>query len=412
VLLLPVIARGVRWHRNLDRSAKLAEIRAQLARAELRSLDHDFSHWEDGGAFLHPQHPYALDLDIFGPHSLFQFLNRTVTAPGRAYLAGQLLVPSSEEAAARTQGQSKALAAVPDWCIEFRTLGDQLRDNLQHQERLLAWLERPAVVVGRWDKLMLWLAAPLTVMAIGWMLFMPIWQLGVLALVPTFLMLRKYREQMGQEHAYVSEMGKLLGQYADLLAQLESAPDALRPLDNEAPSIPALRRLGYLISQLDVRYNPFVILLEVGALWSLQWLSRLDDWRATHRDALPGWLRTMARADALVSWASLRFNQPDWTDADWTEAQVLEATDLGHPLLNPAVRVTNDIRMRTDGHIHLVTGSNMAGKSTWLRTVGVNLVLMQAGGPVYFSLLYLYSALTKNFYNKPMSLSTPWSEPD
>ncbi|MTB49744.1 hypothetical protein [Lewinella sp. W8] len=381
-LSVPVIARGVRWHRSLERASSLASIRAKLARAELQSLEHDFSAWEDGSTFLHPQHPYALDLDVFGPHSLFQFLNRTVTAPGQAYLAEQLLVPAKEEAAARTQVQSIALAAVPDWCIEFRALGDALEDTAQHQQRLLAWLDRPAVVEGRWDKTMLWLAVPLTLISIAWMLFMPIWQLGVLFLVPTFLQLRKYKERIEREHAYVSEMGKLLGQYADLLAQLESAPEVVQPKANRTPSIPAMRRLGYLISQLDVRYNPFVILLEVSGLWSLQWLSRLDAWRESHRAALPGWLETMARTDALVSWATLRFNQPEWTDAEWTREPLLEASELGHPLLHPSSRVTNDIRMRTDGHIQLVTGSNMAGKSTWLRTVGVNLVLMQAGGPV------------------------------
>lgn len=382
LLSVPIIARGVRWHRSLERAALLARTRADLAAAELRSQDHDFSHWEDGEVFLHPLHPYALDLDIFGLNSVFQFVNRTVTAPGQAYLAGQLMAPSAEKEAARTQVQGKTLAAVPDWCIEFRTLGAGLEDNLQHRDRLLAWLKRPAVVRGGRDVLMLWLAVPLTMLSLGWMLFMPIWQVGILALVPTFLMLRKYKQAITQEHAYVSEMGALLGQYADLLALLETAPEVLRPEGKQASSVAALRRLGYFISQLDVRYNPFAILLEVGGLWSLQWLRRLDAWRAEHHGDLPDWMETLARADAMVSWATLRFNRPDWTDAEWTAEPVLEAAGLGHPLLDPSVRVVNDIQMRTDGHIHLVTGSNMAGKSTWLRTVGVNLVLMQAGGPV------------------------------
>ncbi len=140
--------------------------------------------------------------------------------------------------------------------------------------------------------------------------------------------------------------------------------------------------LAYRISQLDVRYNPFVMLFEISGLWSLQWLRQLDKWRAEHRDNLAGWLRTLAETDALVSWANLRFNHPEWTEAEFTDRPVITATALGHPLLPPTGRVTNDIELATDGHIHLVTGSNMAGKSTWLRTVGINLVLAQCGSPV------------------------------
>lgn len=379
ILSLPLLAWGVRKHLAIARAASAAEIRADIAERELAALDHNFSAFDGGGEFLEPGHPYALDLDLFGPHSLFQMINRTVTAPGRAWLARQLLAPLSEEERARTQVQGKELRAVPEWCVEFRTLGENLNDKPEYFAKLLAWLDRPAVVESGMERFLLPLSPFLALSGLAWMLTMDPWQLGVLAFLPAFYLIRKYKEVAAQEHAYTGEMGNLLRGYANLLLQLESRPGG-RP---EGPSpTAAIRTLAYRINLLDVRYNPFVIFLEVGGLWSLQWLRRLDRWRDLHRADLPRWLAELAEADAAVSWATLRFERPEWTDPEFTTEAVVEARDLGHPLLSPTGRVTNDLALRTDGHIHLVTGSNMAGKSTWLRTVGVNLVLGQAGGPV------------------------------
>jgi DNA mismatch repair ATPase MutS len=185
-------------------------------------------------------------------------------------------------------------------------------------------------------------------------------------------------------------MGDMLSTYAALLDHIRTLPAA--SAEAEAvfgkaarlgdDSIAALRRLSYLISQLDVRYNPFVIILEIGGLWSLHWLRKLDQWRAEHRAELPAWLAVLAETDTLVSWATLRYNCPEWTDPEFTDQPIVEATGLGHPLLPANGRVTNDFSLGTDGHIHLITGSNMAGKSTWLRTVGINLILANAGSSV------------------------------
>lgn len=378
VLTTPALVWGVRHHLALRRAGEEATILAGLADGESRALNHDFGHFADGKAFLDPAHPYALDLDIFGRHSLFQYVNRTVTAPGQARLAEHLLLGLNKEDRARTQVQGKVLGAMPDWCLNFRTIGHELNDDIRHFERLLTWLDRPAVVSGRWESLALLLAPFLSLASVAYMLLVGPWYVGALGLVPAILMLRKYKEIIPREHAYTAEMGTLLSRYAALLDHTATLPGEQRVGEEVSP---ALRTLSYRISQLDVRYNPFVMFLELGGLWSLQWLRKLDRWRAEYREGLPQWLDTLAETDALVSWATLRHNQPDWTDAEWTSEPIFEARSLGHPLLSPAGRVTNDLSMRTDGHIHLVTGSNMAGKSTWLRTVGINIVLANAGAP-------------------------------
>lgn len=409
-LSIPLLAWGVRKHQKIKQSAEAAGVRAELARQELQALDHDFSAFKDGSAFLEAGHPYALDLDLFGRNSLFQFLNRTVTAPGERWLARHLLAPLSVEERARTQVQGKLLAKDPTWCVEFRTLGDGLNDDIRFFEKLTAWLSRPPVVGNGAERVILPLSPFLALAGIVWMLIMSPWQLGVIGFLPAIWLLRKYKDIIPAEHAYTSEMGELLKGYASLLWHIETKPGGVlvnelttaaapglglgsasalsgakvssTPAESIEGSIRPLRTLAYRISQLDVRYNPFVVLLELSGLWSLQWLRKLDQWRAAHRAALPGWLDTLAETDAQVSWATLRFNRPNWTDPEFTTDTILEGKELGHPLLPPQGRVTNDLTMRTDGHLHLITGSNMAGKSTWLRTVGINLVLAQAGGPV------------------------------
>ncbi|MEM1359147.1 MAG: hypothetical protein AAGF89_13150 [Bacteroidota bacterium] len=378
LISVPLVAWGVRWHQAIGQRAKAAAIRAALAAEELAALDHNFSHFADGATFLDGHHPYALDLDVFGPHSLFQFLNRTVTAPGQRTLAKALLAPKAAAERARTQVQSKALMSQPNWLIEFRTIGQALKDDPAYFTRLQTWLARPPVVAGSWDILILLLAPFLGVTAILFILLVGPWYVGALGFIPTAWMLRKYAEIIPCEHTYTAEMGNLLRGYAALLTHIGSRPGGEPALE----AVPALKTLAYRISQLDVRYNAFAMLLEVGGLWSLQWLRKLDQWRVQHAADLPRWLELLAETDELVSWATLRFNQASWVDPEFTEASEISATELGHPLLNPTNRVANDLEMRTDGHIHLVTGSNMAGKSTWLRTVGINLVLAQAGAPV------------------------------
>lgn len=384
LLTLPALYFLIRYHRNLGKQAAGAQVQYQLAASELRALDYDLSGRPDGARYTDPAHPYAVDLDIFGRRSLFQFINRTVTAIGSDALADQLAHPATHEVAEGRRREGISLAGDPDWCIDFRTHGAGLEDKSAYAERLREWVERTPVVTDGLTKAMLW-AAPLLTVVGGWVAFTQSpWQLGLLFFLPAVYLMRKYGEAAAAEHAYTAHAGRILAGYQVLLRQVEERYGRL-----PGGAAAAVRELSYAISQLDIRYNPFVFILEVTGLWSLQWLHRLDRWRAAHREHLSGWLTELAEVDARVSWATLRFNQAACTEPVLTTDRVLEGHGMAHPLLSPGVRVANDISLSTDGHIHLVTGSNMAGKSTWLRTVGINIVLARAGGPVFADYLRL-----------------------
>ena len=424
LLLGPFFSWGISRHRAIGRRADLAEERVRIAQRELAALNHDFSAFPDGAAYFDPTHPYALDLDIFGRHSLYQFVNRTVTAPGADRLAVQLAYPAPPEIINLRRGRAWQLAgfrgarqliagadaggkavgeriakdptllnALHTWREEFRAVGAEVNDTAEDAKRLREWVRREPLVRGGLATTMPWVAPLLTVAGLWWCFTQQPWQLGLLAFAPAVLMLRRYGAAVREEHIRLGTIGKLLGNYADLLAVMERYPVAEVNLlgwraaedigrTNSTDASPALRKLGYYAAQLDVRNNAFAAFIEIGGLWSLHWIRNLNRWRETYRDELPGWLEALAETETALCWATLRFNQPDWTEAEFGEARRLVATDLAHPLLNPVGRVGNDLDMSTDGHIHLVTGSNMAGKSTWLRTVGVNLVLAQCGGPV------------------------------
>ena len=114
----------------------------------------------------------------------------------------------------------------------------------------------------------------------------------------------------------------------------------------------------------------------------MQQAYRIDKWKATHKEQLPHWFEALAEIEALVSLGNLALNNPDWCQPEIQEQREFVANELGHPLIAADKRVSNTIQMPTQGHMHLLTGSNMAGKSTWLRTVGINIVLALAGAPV------------------------------
>lgn len=391
LVLIIAFARFVRWHQQLLARAEFLEHMARINRAESAALEYDYQHFAAGGPYTDPGHPYSLDLDIFGPYSLFQYLNRSTTAVGAERLARWLQAPAPTNEVQQRQRAVAALAPQVEWRQTLQAIGANLNDELRYRDQLLGWLEAAPVVAGRpWLRRSLWLV-PLLMSGVVAGLFLGLpWGVALLFLLVPGLILRQHTEAVNRLHAHTAYAGGVLNRYSALIAHVESADfqePRLQQLQaafrgEHAVASTAIRQLAYAISQLDVRYNIFAILLEFSLLWSLQWAYRLDRWKAAHRAALPAWFEALAELEALLSLGNLHYNQPDWCFPALTDAPELTAEALGHPLIRNSIRVTNEIQMPTHGHIHLITGSNMAGKSTWLRTVGINIVLALAGAPV------------------------------
>ncbi|MBK8652927.1 MAG: hypothetical protein IPN20_03155 [Haliscomenobacter sp.] len=322
--------------------------------------------------------------------------NRLAVGRLAAFLAGVFLGvflhPATPPVIAARQEAVRELGRLPDWRHAFRALGMANPSSLRHQEQLQRWLEQAPVF--RFRKAMFWtliLLPLLAAAAFAVTLFRgESWWVSATCL----LLLRcspavtpsAYKASTRQQPARApcckpmprcSGTSKRSGLRAPLLQTLQTAIHTPRISASRA-----LKQLGYLIHQLDVRYNPFAILLNLFGLWDLQWVYRLENWKTEWKPVLAGWFHTLAQFEALSSLGNLHFNHPGWAFPLVETGLDFQSKGLAHPLIPPGRRVGNDLGMPVRAHLKLITGSNMAGKSTFLRSAGVNIVLAQSGAPV------------------------------
>ena len=381
--------RFILWHQNIKtQEAHLRQL-ASINANEVRVLGHDFSMFEDGEQFVEAEHPYSLDLDIFGAFSLFQYCNRTSTAIGQQALADFFKHTASSEVILQRQTALKELKNKLDWRQHFQAHGTATEDEAAHLNSLKIWLNSENFMLGNsWLNIMLYLAPILAIVAVVLGFLYAPWWLAILVVLPNILALRNTAEKVNVAHIQTANAEKILSNYSRLMAQIEVEKFESTLLQKhhayfaKEGASKQLQQLTYYIHQLNVRYNMFAIFLNLGGLWDLHWILRLERWKERNRELLPQWFESLAEVEALNSLATLYYNNPDFIFPEFQEKTEIEGVALGHPLLHKSKRVTNNFNCPTQGHIKLVTGSNMAGKSTFLRTVGLNLALAMIGAPV------------------------------
>ncbi len=406
-VFLAAFYRLVIWHQKLLHEKQIEEALALINQQELAFMQDDFQSFEDGKEFMDPAHPNSIDMDIFGPYSFFQYTNRTTTSMGKKRLAEYLTTVADKPEILARQEAIAELQDQLEWRQKFRAHGMSTEDAPEHLAQLKIWLAQPDFVQSNsMYKAALIIAPILTFVGLFvWFFYWP-WYLAMIFFLPAFYMLRTTIDQVNQTHVQTTNAGETLAYYAYLIEHLEEKhfqSDKLQSLssalDTDAKKASArLKRLSFIIHQLNLRLNPFAIILNIFTLWDLQWVLRLEKWKSEQRDDLPQWFAALAEFEALLSFATVYYNRPDWVFPEITEQPLFDGTNLGHPLISPKERVANDIQIPTAGHIKLITGSNMAGKSTFLRTVGLNMVLAMAGAPVCakklsLPILELYSSM-------------------
>ena len=388
---LYVFYRFILWHQDIQKQQKHHSNLATVNRLEAGVLGHEYTAFQNGQEFTEAEHPYSLDLDLFGGYSFFQYLNRAGTALGRERLADYLRRPADTAAIQQRQPATAELREMLDWRQHFQAFSLETEDSLGHIQLLKRWLEEPPFVSNRrWLVAALYLSPFWALAGLAfYILYLP-WYVAILFLLPPAWILRQTKEQVDKAHIQTTHAEKTLAHYARLLRHIEGQTFETSLLQNlhrllELPegklASDAIHRLSYIIGQLNVRYNFFAIFLNLGGLWDLQWVFRLERWKGRLKAQLPQWFEAIAEFEALSSFGNLYCNNPEWVFPTLHNDARLEGEALGHPLIHRDKRVSNDIAVPTDGHIKLVTGSNMAGKSTFLRTVGLNIVLAMAGAP-------------------------------
>lgn len=379
-LVLMRLQQAAKKNRNFQRN--LSEINED----ELERLSFRFKRKDTGIHFQGKNHAFSTDLDIFGDYSLYRLLNRTRTSEGARRLANWLKnhAPLEEilmrqeaveefknHAERRQSWEATALlhehaahqvTAFRDWSSE--TLPDSLKSSLK------------------------WRFFPLVTLVIGCLVYtglIPAWIL-ILSLAWHIVILRRYQETLQSLVNRTTALGFTLAAYADLLDIADAAPYHARWWKQRQTLIRGsahlLRKAGVLFARLDYRNHPFfALLVGIPTLWDLHCLAGLEKWKDANKEHLNSWLDVLADTEAMNSLAGHAFANPEHAmpQVTWQKDVYLETIQMGHPLIPQEKRVTNNFNMNGLGHTILVTGSNMSGKSTFLRTIGLNLVLAQTG---------------------------------
>ncbi len=382
---------------QVDRLEKLCSINAEaLLRLDRR--------WADLPRLEVPElagdDPVARDLDLFHADgrqaSLYQLLGTANTPPGRATLASWLLEPAAPELIALRQRAVRELAPMLDWRQELAVLGRDMARLPPDTGPLLAWAEGEPTMLNRawlvWTPRVL-LAVTFTLLALHVAGALPALWLGMIVLN---LLFTAWQGGTAREvFAQVSWRERAFKRFAHLFAPLaETTFHAQRLKDLQGRLVSRgqaahhqMRRLDSINGYADVRHSGLLHLgLQALTLWDFHVLFALERWQQRVGRSVRQWFEVLGEVEALAALAALSHDHPDWTfplvkPAPEGEAR-LQAEGLGHPLLPPLACVRNHVQVGPPGTFLLVTGSNMSGKSTLLRAVGVNAVLAQAGGPV------------------------------
>ena len=385
------------WHNRLDGRKRYEESLMALNQNERRGLDNDFSAFDGAPEKADSQHSFSLDLDLFGAASLFQSLNRTVTPFGKERLANWLLYPLDQnEAIERRQSAIQELAHLKDFRQHFYVIG---QTHLQEQnqsfdlERLERLIASPNYFQSHriWH-ILTWLIPALWVLsAAGYLLFGLPGSFFNLFIIGCLLVAYAPTKQVNRIYTTVNKLESTFKGYATLMQWIEQttfkAP-ALQKLQAsltpaQEPASQAIRRLSHYIGGLDQRFSLAGIILNVFMLRDIRHAILLEEWKATYNSLLPQWFDTLAEMDAYNSLGGFAFNHPDYVYPHLTDDYFLMAgKGLGHPLLDRKRCVRNDIQIPKAPWFLIITGANMAGKSTYLRTVGVNYLLACVGAPV------------------------------
>ena len=392
VVLVILVSAHHRIRSKLDRARRLATIN-DMAKARLDGRWREFI--DSGTEFVDDKHPYAVDLDIFGRGSLFQWLNATGTYVGRHKLADVLSSRTfrSADAVARKE-RITALAPLLNWRQHFQA--DALETGIYQKtpQPIIDWAKNDNnLFSSTWAGYVIhilpalfFIAGSLNFLITGThLLFIPWVPINLIILLARHSAAGRILNRFDQHEGALTV-------YRDLLDQIEKCPsdntslNALKDKLKTAEGMTATRAVSALTTLTSfgqVRYNHLLSAgLNLLFLWDLQATVLLERWKRKFGSHVAGWFEALGEFEMLSSLATIRHDHPLWSFPDFQAKPCYQAKELGHPLIDQGKRVCNDIDLACPGSVLIITGSNMSGKTTLLRTIGINLVLAFAGAPV------------------------------
>jgi hypothetical protein len=390
---------------NFKKRIKLIDILIHINKLEVKALGGDYNNFGPGNEFIDQSHDYTHDLDIFGEGSLFQYINRTATIFGKLRLAEYFSNAFSQsEKVVERQQAIKELSEMVELRQKLQLIFHDEKITDSDKTEMTQWLESKSPVSNM--KLVQVLAYGLPAITL---ICIALSIVGVIAF-PSFLIVIQlmivflYARQTLQVQSIITSKSKILNRYAQCLLLQESTSfksefftriqRQLVITEGKCPS-KAIHQLSLILNYMDSNLNILVSIILNGLfMFNLHLLLKVEKWKKQNQENVPNWFESIATFDAMSSLANFAYNHngfiyPELIADDFG----FEAENLGHPLIAYEQRVVNNIEIKGWNQFAIITGANMSGKSTFLRTIGVNYILAMTGAPVCASKLNFYPIL-------------------
>ena len=398
----------VRIHIGLEKKKLWYSILVDINSHELQRLSGDTKEMESGKEFLDSSHPYNTDLDVFGEKSIFQLINRTTTTNGKKELANRLnnLITDINLLKPRQQAISE-LIGKPEWRQYFQASGNIFQESKYDQKDLISWSKNSKNKFNNLFYRIMLIAVPIMGFGILALIELDILSISsfLLFLVVPLILVGSKLGMINKIHAEVSKKSGLLLKYSELLSMItkEDFSSSLlinikgKIIDNNSAHI-AIKQLASITKSMDYRLNMLVgIFLNIFFLWDIKQSIKIENWKNRYAEYLETWFEQLSIIDELQSFAGFGFNFPESIFPEFTPGDFkIKASNVKHPFISDKSSVGNEIIFNGWKQYQIITGANMAGKSTYLRTVGTNLLLAMTGAPV----------LANEFYVTPVSIFT------
>ncbi|GGK54634.1 MULTISPECIES: MutS-related protein [Flavobacteriaceae] len=377
-------------HSDLQYNFNLNKTLISINQTELSVLKRDYLNLDDGSEFLNPKHFYSYDIDLFGKGSFFQYCNRTVTVEGKDKLFSEL-TSNSISAIKEKQSGIKELSEKPIWRQHFSAIASLVKVEHPAKE-IINWIHNYKAVFPTYFK---YLPAVFSVLSLTLIVVL------VLQLIPEIILLLWLFIGLGISGFYVKKVNELsrntdnakdtFKQYHKLLNEIEQTTFTSEILKNKQLEIQTdakkasaiFKEYSKLLDALDQRNNVIIAVLGNGFfLRDLHQVYKIENWIATYKTKVEQWFKVIAFFDAQNSLANFAFNHSNYVFPEIkNNDNVIKATNLGHTLLKEGQRIDNDFTIKNQ-QFFIITGANMAGKSTFLRTVSLSIVMANIGLPV------------------------------
>ncbi|MFT3981525.1 MAG: hypothetical protein QM687_13715 [Ferruginibacter sp.] len=392
-LLLLIAFRLLIYRDVANKEAIAHNLRLQaINEAELQALNYQWDAFDGGNQHMPHEHYYANDLDLFGSASLFRFTNRTTSEIGSKELANWLLYPAQKTQIIARQQAVKELKENIDWVQNLQAYGKASSVSFEMFDKLQSWLKEPPLFQKPFYRMIRFviplLSTGICIATIADLVPMNVFYTALFSMFIIVYLLERKIHSVHNNLGKIVEQLNTLSKSIDHIEKKKFQSPLLQQMQEELAknrkASASIAELKNILDRLDIRFNIVISApLNLLFLWNYQQVLQLEKWRMSYDTNVHHWFKNLGIFEALSSFGTILFNNPQWcfpvlNDEDF----YMKGTQIGHPLIHPGSRVNNFIDIETKPMVMLITGSNMAGKSTYLRSVGVNIVLAMAGAPV------------------------------